>query len=512
MIHPRVLRRVSPADRRLYLTAVIASAFMAAPLWIGRYLPLLDLPQHLAITTVLLHHSDPAWQLAAYFEPQRGELTPYWGHYLALEALGRLMPVDTAARVFLTLYVLALPWASMALARALRRDPALGLCAIPLALNGNLYYGFIAYCWSVVVLLWALAILARQLDEPRGRRAAGLAVLATALFFFHVQSFAFLLLGAAVLAFFGVAPPLHRALRAWPLLPATLGVFLPWLYLSTTARPGVERYFPSLDSPRATFVPLLVRLRNIPDSIAGSFQDATDSWLLAAWAVLALTAVARDDEADAKSTWAVVALVAAAAVCYFTLPVAIQGQWNIAQRFAWIAALLLPLAAQRAPRFAIPAVLALAAVTGANAAWHHVRFDREVGPFDRALEAIPRGARVLGLMFDTRGKVLERWPYLHFEQYAVVHGGGVAAHSFTANAPLPVRLRPEARPAAPALWNPDSFRYDVHGEYFDHFLIHDPSGWRDTTWPADRVEQIFREGPWRVYRGRFHGRKRMTRD
>src|SRR5688572_2353390 len=134
---------------------------MAAPLWVGRYVPLLDLPQHLAITTVLLHHGDPAWELAAYFEPQPGELTPYWAHYLALEWLGRVMPVDVAARIFLSLYVVALPFAAMALARALGRPPSVALLVIPLALNGNLYYGFIAYCWSVVLMLWALALLAR---------------------------------------------------------------------------------------------------------------------------------------------------------------------------------------------------------------------------------------------------------------------------------------------------------------------------------------------------------------
>ncbi len=83
---------------------------------------------------------------------------------------------------------------------------------------------------------------------------------------------------------------------------------------------------------------------------------------------------------------------------------------------------------------------------------------------------------MLGLIYDPRGQVLERWPYLHFEQYAVVHGGGVAAHSFTANAPLPVRLRPEARVPAPGVWRPDEFRYDAHGGFFDHFLVRDPTG------------------------------------
>jgi hypothetical protein len=477
---------------------------MAAPLWIGRYLPLLDLPQHLAITTVLLRHDDPAWQLAAYFEPQRGELTPYWAHYLALEALGHLMPVAVAARVFLTLYVFALPWAAMALARALGSAPAVGLLAVPLALNGNLYYGFIAFCWSVVALLWAIALLARQLDAPRGPRAAGLALLAAALFFMHGQAFAFLLLSAGVLALAGDGTPWRRTLRAWPVAPATLGLFLPWVYLSTTTRPGVDRYFPSLEDPRAKYEAPLERLTELPSNIAGSFQDGSDTLMLAAWAALLVSAVvvSRGDWIRSSPRRAI-ALTAAALACYFVLPVSIQGQWNIAQRFGWIAVLLAPCVMIRPPRWLPAAVLALSAATAANAGWHHHVFDREVGPFDRALAAIPPGARVLGLVYDNRGEVMERWPYLHFEQYAVVRGGGMAAHSFTANAPLPVRLRPEARVPAPAIWHPRDFRYDEHGGFFDHFLIRDPTGRFDVRSPFEgAVDEVFREGAWRVYRGR----------
>jgi hypothetical protein len=530
-----VPRDAPPDDRLRVAAALAASAMMALPLWVGRYLPLLDLPQHLAITTILLHHGDPAWHLAAYFDPQRGELTPYWAHYLALEGLGRLMPVDVAARVFLSLYALALPWAAMALARALGRAPALGLLAAPLALNANLYYGFIAYCWSVVGLLWAVALLARQLDAPHGRRAAGLALLSCALFFTHVQSFAFLLLAAGVLVLVvviergGAAPHppnppralrqrdsgsraadallavSRRALRAWPLAPATLALFLPWLYLSTTTQPGRERYFPALDDPRAKYEAPLQRLTGLPAAVAGSYQDGTDDALLAAWAavVVAATVAARVRPVE-RPAWSAAALLVAALVCYFALPISIQGQWNIAPRFAWTAALLLPLLIPRAPRWLPAAAVALAGATAANAAWHHARFDREAGPFDRALAALPRGARVLGLIYDSRGRVLERWPYLHFAQYAVVDGGGMAAHSFTANAPLPVRLRPEARVPAPGVWRPDEFRYDAHGRSFDHFLVRDPTGRHDgeRAFGGGAVDEVFREGAWRVYRGR----------
>ncbi len=485
-------------DARTRLAAILGAALMAAPLWVGRYLPLLDLPQHLALATVFARHGDPAWMLFPYYEPQPGELTPYWTHYLALGGLGRVMTVEAAARVLVTLYVAALPWAAMAAARGLGRPPALGLLAIPLALNGNLYYGFIAYCWGVVLLLLGLGLVARQMDVPRRGRAAGLAAVAAVLFFTHVQPFAFLLLGAALLAPFGDAPAWKRALRAWPLAPAAAGLFLPWLYLATT--PGAERYFPPLDAPKAAYQGLGERADGLASAVAGSYLDGTDDGLLGLWAVLLLLCAARPrDPAGVVPLRRAVVLTAAALACYFALPVSIQGQWNIAQRFAWLAALLLPLLVEPA-RWLPAGVVALAAATSANAAWHHARFDREAAPFDRALGAVPPGVRVLGLMYEPRGDVLAHWPYLHFEQYAVVRGGGMAAHSFSANPPLPVRLRVEARVPAPELWRPHEFVFATHARYFDYFLVRDPGGLKDPLRLEDEVTEVFREGAWRVYR------------
>jgi hypothetical protein len=493
-------------DRTSAVVAVLAGALMAAPLWVGRFLPLLDLPQHLAIATVLLHHGDPAWRLAEYFQPQRTELTPYWTHYLALESLGRLMPVGAAARVVLTAYVFALPWAVMALARALGRTAAAGLLAAPLALNANLYYGFIAYCSGVVLLLFGLALLVRQLDAPRPGRAAGLVVLAAAIFFTHVQAFAFLALAAPVLAFAGEGPAWRRALRALPLAPTALGLFVPWLYLGTTPRPGAERYFPPLGEPGARYEGLGDRVAGLPAAIAGSYQDHSDDWLLGAWAVtVTLAAWSSRRSAAAGETVGggrkALALVATALVCSLALPFSIQGQWNIGPRFAWVMALLLPTLIRRPPVWVPAATLVLAGAVAAHAAWHHARFDREAGPFDRALGALPPGAHVLGLIHDPRGQVLERWPYLHFEQYAVVRGGGLAAHSFATHAPMPVRVRPEARAPVPSVWRPQDFRYHLHGKSFDHFLVRDPTGHADTLAALGaEVTEVFREQAWTVYR------------
>jgi hypothetical protein len=287
-------------------------------------------------------------------------------------------------------------------------------------------------------------------------------------------------------------------------------IFLPWLYLSTTAQPGMERYFPPLDAPHAVYDAPLPRLLELPSAIAGSYQDGTDGWLLAAWlAAVAAAAWAARGAPGRATTGGGPALTLAAVACYFALPVSIQGQWNIAQRFAWVAALLLPTLIRQAPSWLPGAVLALSLLTAANAAWHHVLFDREAVPFDRALAVLPPGARVLGLMYDPRGEVLERWPYLHFEQYAVVRGGGVAAHSFTANAPLPVRLRPEARVPTPSVWWPRDFRYGEHGRNFDYFLVRDPARGHSEDFEG-AVEEVFRAGAWRVYRGRFEAGPRIV--
>ena len=87
----------------------------------------------------------------------------------------------------------------------------------------------------------------------------------------------------------------------------------------------------------------------------------------------------------------------------------------------------------------------------------------------------------------------------------MVRGGGMAAHSFTANAPLPVRLRNEARVPVPRVWRPDDFRYDVHGGFFEYFLVRDSTGRHDASWPRAALDEVFREGAWRVYRERSQG-------
>src|SRR5687767_7484872 len=100
--------------RALVAAALLAGAVTAVPFWVGRFMPLLDLPQHLAVVAVLRHHGDPAWGFARFFDVEWGELTPYWTYYLALWALSWIAPLEVASRLYLTAYALAVPWAGIA--------------------------------------------------------------------------------------------------------------------------------------------------------------------------------------------------------------------------------------------------------------------------------------------------------------------------------------------------------------------------------------------------------------
>jgi hypothetical protein len=474
--------------------AVAGGLAASVPFWVGRFLPFLDLPQHLALATILRHHADPAWGFAPFFEAQWGEFTPYWTHYFLWHVLGALAGLETAARIHLTLYAVALPLAAGELCAAWGRPRRLGLLVLPLVLNTNLYLGFVAYVTAGVLLLVALALLLRQRTSPTAGRGLLLALVAAVLFFTHVQLFTFLLMASAALAL--------RRPKAWlPVAAVAALLLVPWVYLSTTNRPGADRYFPDLDSPRARFVPPSQLVTDLPSAVAGAFQDASDRWLLLAWVGLlaaAVAATARVPE-DRREVWV---LPGMALACYLLLPFSIQGQWNVNHRFAWLLALFLAAAPRAAPGWLAPAALGLTLAAAANGAWHHVRFDREVGGFDRALATLPPRPRVMGLIFDQRGSVVETWPYLHFAQYAMVRHGGLAGHSFAQNAPLPVRQRVPL--PAPSVWTPEEFRFDVHGASFDYFIVRKGPDARVVFGTAP-VEQVYADETWRVFARRTPG-------
>src|SRR5258706_15935416 len=87
---------------------LILAAALLTPIWMVEFPPLLDFPNHLARLFVLAHLNDPAFTLRNFYRADWGAY-PYLGMDAVLALLGRLFPIETGGRIFLSLCPLALP-------------------------------------------------------------------------------------------------------------------------------------------------------------------------------------------------------------------------------------------------------------------------------------------------------------------------------------------------------------------------------------------------------------------
>jgi hypothetical protein len=188
-------------ERRALYAAI--AFLLAAPFFLFDWVPLYDLPNHIAQQHILFGDGAP------------GAATYYAVHWrpipnLALEGavfmLHRIMPVDLAVRVFLAVTALQLFLGTIALRRAVfGRGGGLEIAAALFVFNGPLLFGFVNECFGVGMALWAFALWLSL--RARHALAPGFALLASLILFAHLFAFA---IYALMIASFCVGEVAHR--------------------------------------------------------------------------------------------------------------------------------------------------------------------------------------------------------------------------------------------------------------------------------------------------------------
>jgi hypothetical protein len=512
--------------------AALLLAAAAAPFWTGRYLPFLDLPQHLGLAAVVTRYHDPATHFALYYAIDL-RITPYWGYYGSMWLLGHALPLELANRVLFTAYAVGMPLASAFLLASFGRDRRWSVLTIPLVFNTNLFFGFATFLLSIPLFLVALGLAERHLAGERGgaRRAVPLAAMAALVFLFHAQTY--LLLGACVALLVAVrAGHGHGARwvagRCAPYLPS-LALFAAWFLRSFVGveRPGVEahtvhhRTYGGVAGLGAVYEPLRVVLEKMPERVVGAFTDGSDQRialaLLAVYAAAAAAAYGRAPvpEGDPRPVrWRrfllghrcdLVVLVLLGS--YLLVPMEITGHWYLNPRNLVFAALALPLLLGRAARGWRSALVAAGAVVSllacANAGAKVRAFQRQVGPFDVVARELPRGGRVLGLPFDDgAGGPVRTWPLLHWACWEQVSAGGDVGFSFAGLPSIPVRYRPGMQAPHPYEWRPDRFDWATMGAYYDAFLVSGAPRGRGGEELGRNAAVVARAGPWSLWKPR----------
>ncbi|HET9955698.1 MAG TPA: hypothetical protein VFQ61_14385, partial [Polyangiaceae bacterium] len=143
---------------------------------------------------------------------------------------------------------------------------------------------------------------------------------------------------------------------------------------------------------------------------------------------------------------------------YFSLPAAYAFIWPIHARFPLLAMLLgvavLPSISRRL-RWLVGATLT--AVTLLTS-WNLARLLREIerteyAGFGSAIEAIPEGSHVVGLIYGARSAYVRFAPYLHAVAWYQAERGGIVMFTFAEFPSSPFRFREHHRPPpVPERW------------------------------------------------------------
>lgn len=494
----------SPArsGRWLVWLALFAAASPALCL---RYLPMTDMPQHLAVASMLMHADDPAFGFADYYRPAEGALArtlPFATQYALLRAMARLVPLEGALRVFAFLCLLAYPLAIAGLLGALGRPRLLVLLALPLVYNRAFFWGFASFNLSVALAIGASALLLRPAWSARTALAAG--ALATACALTHVYGVA--LLGGVCALAVAIGRRREIARRLPALAPAALGA-LAWAWLGVGARGyGTGWVWPSLSA----------RVAGFENALLGGYRDASEAIVLLGFAAVFLLCTHRSLPCT-PARWRALGgpqrvLYAFCAVnlgLYLLLPQHTETAKFLHFRHAFLALAFLPALAgdpARAGRPARVALVALAVFAIANAWLHLARFDRESRAFDAVARATGPRPRIYAMVLEPDGQVMRSAPYLQYAAYLQAQRGGLVSETFPqAFWNLPLRLRddvgiPRSRGALP--WVPEADEIPAFFAYYDHLLVRsEPLAAAVLERTAGfRYELAYADPPWRLYR------------
>lgn len=465
------------------------------PLFASQLLPLVDLPQHLHLISVLHRLDDPSTLFPEVFA-RRPVLTPYLGYYYLVSGLSWLFPLDLANRLFLAVYVAGLPLSLAFLLQSLKRPTWPALLALPFAYGDSFAWGFINYVAALPLAFLTCGAFVRAIEEPGRRRfwAGWLSALLVLVLLFHVQVFAWLGVALPFLLFTTPAPEG----RSWrPRVPALLGVvpgvalFVLWVGLRVgqpqEIAPGQAWHswgpmlspqnlgWKSFAENRAEFFPTLANM--VPD---GSDQRAVvlAFGLALAGAVLAFFGQ-RENREGVVARWRIVGLAALALVLYFALPFDIRGyMYYLNTRYAHLAAALLvacvPALKEPWSKRLVWAGVAVAVVT-AGPLWGAFRaFDTESQALLKVARAAAPKSRVMGLMYASGSRAVTHPVYLHASCVVAREAGGLTNFSFALTPHSPLMYRGDPPPTFESEWRPDTMNWETQGRHYDAFIVRGP--------------------------------------
>jgi hypothetical protein len=459
------------------------AAMLVAPIWIVAFPPLLDYPNHLARAFVLAHLNDPSFSFRQFYRADWGAY-PYLGVDAALAVLGRVFPIETAGRVYLSLCALALPAAVwFFLRQAQPESEVASFWALLIAYNVFFLEGFLNFALSLAVGFLALALWLRWLARPEAAGWIAALVAFTALYFTHLLGF-----GIAGLIVVAYLPVSRRPLRDW-------------IWSVMLALPGAAFYF---HSSRAGMNASKVVFHGFSDKLDSLGMILHGYWLWLDWISLAalaawfLLAWWRNPEFRWDRKWLIIAAFLFAS--FWVIPWMWADASDLDIRvlpFLFVTILAVARVGPRAKQLvAIPLLLFVTRTVSVTQ--HFVAVQPELAGLARSFDAVPRDALVLSIVEGDEDPI-ER-PFTHFWAYGVIRRGWFSPYLMDIRGETPMRIIHDS-------YTPDGFWNLIYEETPDWLQVQNDY---DFVWAYDVPrfsaalaligERIYSYGALEVYR------------
>lgn len=426
---------------------------LLAPIWTVRYPVIVDYPNHLASAYVLAHLKDASFHFSEYYAAH-WSLTPYLTMDLILLALQKVMSIDIAGRMLLSLCVLAVPGATWFFIRSANPEEE-GLALWSLLISYNLYFllwGMLNLQLGLALCLLVIGVWLRHLQRPRAASWLLLLALTTVLYLTHFMSFA--IAGWVMVAYIIIT---GRSIRD---LISSLILFGPGVIL-----------FVLFTAPAASCDWHLTynwsaKLSGISAAVISGVSPLYDLTNIAFLAAVLCLTVLKNSEFRCDYRWSGVSCSLFA--LYWVVPASLGPGINADRRLMPVVLILL-LAAVKVgrQRHALGVIALLLFGVRVGAVEHYFLWmQRDSARLARAVSTIPTGARVIPI--TTASDHLQ-----HFWAYGVIQREWRSPCLFQNRGVQPLRTAMASDYAcAPVLKSTDSFPWERIRHDFDYAWVY----------------------------------------
>ncbi|MDH7474725.1 MAG: hypothetical protein QHJ74_12075 [Anaerolineae bacterium] len=394
------------------------------PIWLVRFPPLQDYPNHLLTAHIITHYNDPNFDYAQNFilswRPVPNMLAD-----VIMAGLARVVTTPLAGKLVLSLYIVLFPASIFYLVNAIDRNKLLlGFFGFPLTYNWFFNMGFLNFCLGLPVYFFAVGFWwkTRSGQCNKVKRWVVLGLLTLLIYLSHFLTFGVWVITGFFLA--GASVGWHTALkRGLSLASAAAVILVPAAFIFAPVRRQLEAIFDLITPSVIIFASLPTKLATAYQPFI-SFRRLVEGTILLALLFVYLALLLRNHTRWAANPF--LALVLLMIGLYLVLPVGFREPFYIAPRVLILAAILglpvLYVPVRTRWRFALLGFLTIMSVAYMVIMLGvYRRANAELTDYYTGLQHIPPGQTVLPILRVRRNYVYyheHAWAYYHIE-----HGG-----------------------------------------------------------------------------------------